>query len=362
MSNRTAPGLQKRQGIWHIDKKVRGYGRLCESTGTGDYAEAERYLIRRLETIRQASVYGIRPERTFREAALNYIQQKAHKRSIRDDALRLNGLDPWIGEVPIHKLHIGTLQGYIDAGRQRGLKTRTINHGLKVVRQILNLAANEWRDEFGLTWLEQAPKIKLLPEHDGRAPHPLSWEEQETFFRALPPHLQRMALFMVNTGLRDAELCGLRWEWEAQIRGTEGSVFMLPADHHKGGHTTGQEGLVILNRIAQSILEDQRGRHPDYVFIFRSEPIGRMNNSAWRTARRKTEMDIRVHDLRHTFGRRLRAAGVRHEDIQDLLRHKNRNITTHYTRAEILNLLEAANAICERDDRRPELVLVRRRA
>ena len=51
------PGLYKRgtQGIWHIDKCVRGYGRLHESTGTSELEEAERYLIRRLEEMRKVS-------------------------------------------------------------------------------------------------------------------------------------------------------------------------------------------------------------------------------------------------------------------------------------------------------------------
>ena len=30
--------------VWHIDKRVRRYGRLCESMGTSDREEAERYL------------------------------------------------------------------------------------------------------------------------------------------------------------------------------------------------------------------------------------------------------------------------------------------------------------------------------
>jgi hypothetical protein len=37
-----------------------------------------------------------------------------------------------------------------------------INHGLKVVRRILNLAQSEWLNENGLTWLAAAPKIKLF--------------------------------------------------------------------------------------------------------------------------------------------------------------------------------------------------------
>jgi integrase len=52
---------------------------------------------------------------------------------------------------------------------------------------------------------------------------------------------------------------------------------------------------------------------------------------------------IRVHDLRHTFGRRLRAAGVSLEDRQDLLGHKRSRIATDYSAAEIGNLVKAAS-------------------
>jgi integrase len=53
-----------------------------------------------------------------------------------------------------------------------------------------------------------------------------------------------------------------------------------------------------------------------------------------------------VHDLKHTFGRRLRAAGVSFEDRQDLLGHKSGRITTHYSQAELSNLIAAAEKAC----------------
>ena len=67
----------------------------------------------------------------------------------------------------------------------------------------------------------------------------------------------------------------------------------------------------------------------------------------WKKARKKAELAVRVHDLKHTFGRRLRAAGVSFEDRQDLLGHKSGRITTHYSAAELWKLLEAANKVCE---------------
>jgi integrase len=56
---------------------------------------------------------------------------------------------------------------------------------------------------------------------------------------------------------------------------------------------------------------------------------------------------MRVHDLKHAFGHRLRAAGVSFEDRQDLLGHKSRRITTHYLEAELANLIAAAEKACD---------------
>jgi integrase len=53
-----------------------------------------------------------------------------------------------------------------------------------------------------------------------------------------------------------------------------------------------------------------------------------------------------VRDLKHTFGRRLRASGVSLEDRQGLLGHKNGKIATHYSRAELSNLIAAAETVC----------------
>lgn len=72
------------------------------------------------------------------------------------------------------------------------------------------MAASEWLDENNLTWLPSPPKIKLLKVEDARKPYPLSWEEQTRLFQELPPHLARMALFKVNTGCREQEVCGLK--------------------------------------------------------------------------------------------------------------------------------------------------------
>jgi integrase len=69
--------------------------------------------------------------------------------------------------------------------------------------------------------------------------------------------------------------------------------------------------------------------------------------------------NLRVHDLKHTFGRRLRAAGVSFEDRQDLLGHRSSRITTHYSAAELTRLIEAAERVTEANKQRLELVVLR---
>jgi integrase len=65
-----------------------------------------------------------------------------------------------------------------------------------------------------------------------------------------------------------------------------------------------------------------------------------------------------VHDLKHTFGRRLRAAGVPEETRKVLLGHKNGDITTHYSAAELAELLAAVNRI-DRSLASPAITLLR---
>ena len=149
----------------------------------------------------------MRPQRTFDEAAAKYLAEHQHKRSIDDDVDQIAHLKPYIGHCPLDKLNMLQLQPFIAARQQQGVKNRTINYALQVTRRILKLACQEWVDESNLTWLAAAPKIKLLPQTDERQPYPLTWEEQDRLFALLPPYLRRMALFKVNTGLRDQEVC-----------------------------------------------------------------------------------------------------------------------------------------------------------
>ena len=344
MGQKVPPGLVKRGETWHIKKTICGR-RFQESTGTSNLAEAERYLGHRMEQIRNSEVYGIRPKRTFRQAATKYLNE-ASKKSLAKDAWCLERIDPFIGNLYLENVHMGTLRPYIEHGQKKGWKNRTINMPMEVVRRILNLAAGEWLDENALTWLLSAPKISLLPRTDAREPYPLSWEEQEGLFGLLPPHLLQMCLFAVNTGLRNLEVCGLRWEDEIETPELNTSVFIIPEERVKNK----EERLVVLNSVAHQVIEEARSENPQWVFTYMGHPVTSMYNTAWKNARKKVGLPfLRIHDLKHTYGRRLRSAGVSFEDRQDLLGHKSGRITTHYSAPELINLVQASERVCRRD-------------
>lgn len=391
MAKKAITGLQKMpNGIWKIDKIYRGE-RIQESTGTCEREEAEQYLIHLLEKMRQRKVYGVREIKTFAQAAAKYLVEHREQPSIRLTALYLEQVVEYIGHLPLTHIDDDALAGYLrdrkadavmpNGKLKKGVSNRTINIAIERVIRVLQLACRKWRDEERRPWLDSVPLLTKLEEKKAsRKPYPMSWEEQSILFGELPDHLRRMALFKVNTGCREQEVCKLRWDWEIFVPELETSVFLIPAEfggrHENSGVKNRDERLVVLNGVARSIIEQQRGISREWVFPYNGTAMHRMNDSAWKKARVRAAKlwqeqhlraahpgfaSIRVHDMKHTFGRRLKAAGVTEEDRKSLLGHKNGSVTSHYSGAELGQLIEAANKVSATDSRGPVLTILKRR-
>ncbi|MFV3291986.1 tyrosine-type recombinase/integrase [Pseudomonas sp. NY11955] len=373
-----------------MDKVYKGE-RIRESTGTGDREEAEQYLIHKLEKLRQQKVYGVRQVHTWEEAAMRYLLEVKDQPSIHLTALCMKQLHPYLGHLPLTHIDDQALEPFIrdrqtekvlpDGSIEKAVSNRTINIAIERAVRVLSLCARKWRDDDRRPWLDSVPMLKKLEEKkSSRKPYPMSWEEQSILFNELPGHLQTMALFKVNTGCREQEVCKLRWDWEISVPELGTSVFLIPADfggrHARSGVKNGDERLVVLNSVAKSIIERQRGINKEWVFPYNGTAMHRMNDSAWKKARVRAAKlwqeenlrpahpgyaSIRIHDLKHTFGRRLRAAGVTEEDRKSLLGHKNGSITSHYSGAELGKLIEAANMVSTTDSRGPVLTILKRK-
>lgn len=366
---------QLSDGTWKIDKLVNGR-RIYQRLKTRSKREAEIIYAQLVETARQEAATIERPERLWREAAAQYLMDNVGKPNIDDIANFLERLDSWCGEKLLHQVHMGSLNPYVKHRLNKDkVKKKTCNIELGHVRRILNLAADSWRyEDSGLTWLDRAPKIEMLTVDDDAKPYPLDWGEQDELFKKLPKHLANMAMFKVNTGCREAEVCGLRWEWELEIPDFDPVVFFIPANTPltpRGKQVKNRhDRIVVCNDVASRVIESVRDDDDDYVFVFREKPIGKMNNTGWQTAWTKAGLpDGRVflkgpHNLKHTYGRRLRAAGVPKSTLRVLLGHAvSADVTDHYSVPEIEELYAASNKVCARNSRKTHAMhIVKRKA
>ncbi len=353
MAKRSTTGLYKKGEIWHIQKYIGGE-LIRTTTGETEIEQAERFLARLIEDRRKVKVYGEVLDRTFNTVAAKYIEEFKDKISLDRDITSLKAVMPYIGHLEIRKIHSGVFDDFIKERKASGITAGTLTRDFSVIRHVLRLCAAKWRDENGNAYLGAAP---MLPTVDGikRKPRPISWAEQERLLKELPSYLSEMVLFALNTGLRDQEICGMKWSDECKVTGLDTSVFIIEEIRSKNKY----ERIVPLNSVARSIVASRRDNKSEYVFDFKGRKLERMNNRAWRKAREINELKlVRVHDMRHTFGMRLRAAGVSIEDRQDLFGHHAGRITTHYSKVEISHLIDCVELLCE--NRRPELTLIRR--
>ena len=353
-------------GSRSVDKQYQGT-RIFERLGKVTQDEAESWLRQRQAELdaERANLLRCGDQQLFAAAAQKYLIESERKklRSLETVAYHVSLLLPYVGSMALVDVCNDSLQPFIDERLDEDeVKPSTVNRTLEVARTIMNRAARLWRTN-GKPWLATAPLIEMLDEKaTRRQPYPITWQQQANVLPRLPVHLQRMVLFALNTGARDANVCRLRWDWERQLPELGRGVFVIPPAEFK----TNRTHVLILNDAAWSVVQECRGMHPDFVFTYRRErvknlhlapamdykPIATMNNTAFQNARSAAGLErMRVHDLRHTFGQRLRDAGVPEEDRALLLGHSIEGMPQHYATATIARLVEMANKVKETFDR-----------
>lgn len=353
-------------GSRSIDKQYRGK-RIFERLGKVSQDNAEAWLRGRQAAIDAGLENELRGgnEQLFAAAAAKYLTecQQRGVRSLETISYHVSILLPYIGTLPLIDVCNDALESFKeDRLEEDGVKPSTVNRSLEVVRTVTNRAARLWRSG-GKPWLATAPLIEMLDEKaTRRQPYPITWHQQRVLTMVLPPHLHEMVLFALNTGARDDNVCRLRWEWERPVPELGRSVFVIPAEAFKGK----RPHVLILNDVAWKIVEACRGRHREFVFVWRRErvknfdqapamayqPVATMNNTAFQLARKTVGLErMRIHDLRHTFGQRLRDAGVAAEDRALLMGHAIEGMPQHYATATISRLVDVANQANDAGDR-----------
>ena len=327
---RRQTGLFRRGRVWQIDKVVKGYGRLRESTGTTDRREAEDFLAEKLARIGEWVSQGVQVDRTFAEAAAKYLSEMSHIRTIDETIRCIDWLVGQIGDVRLVEIEPAMIDRLILFRQEQGNVNATINRFMEKLRAILTKAV-EWQ------WIITAPKVRLLKMPKNR----IRWireDEAKRLLTELPSHLRAMAAFTLATGLRESNVTGLEWSQVDLGR----RVAWIHPDQFKTGNALG----VPLNDDAISIIRGELGKHLTQVFTYKGKPVSRCNNHAWRKALVRAGIEnFRWHDLRHTWASWHVMAGTPLHVLQQLGGWKSYDMVLRYAHLSPEHLAGYANAI-----------------
>lgn len=293
---------RKDSPYWWTKITIPGHAPVQESTRTTNKRQAREYERRRETELWRALKLGDKPRHTWENAVLRYLEETAHKRDHRGDKQRLKWLYPHL-----EGRYLDTItREQIDAimAQRKELKPSSVNRYLATIRGILRKASREW------SWLDAIPTLRMREEPKRR----IRWitqDEAARLLRELPPHVANMAEFSLATGLRLANVAGLRW--------TQIDLGRRTAWIHADQNKSKKDLVVPLNESATDVLRRCWGKHPEFVFTYGGNPIKRPDILTWQRACKKAEItDFRWHDIRHTWASWHVQAGTSLQTLMEL--------------------------------------------
>ena len=325
-------GLYRRpdSGFWWINATLPNGQRIRQSAGTESREDAEALLAKLKLDAYRGHHFGIKPQRSWQEAVIRYLELKRGLRSISDVQRVLRFLDPYLGKAMLDQINGDMVWKIVQGEFKKGNKPATVNRYLSVLRNLLRMARDEWQ------WLDTIPKIRMLKGEVERDRW-LTRAEADRLIACCAPHLAALVRYALATGCRAAEITGLEWDRVDLARNTAW------LNQTKNGTPRG----VPLNVDAVQVLREQIGKHPCYCFTYEGQPMrADVTNTAWHTALRRAEIkDFRFHDLRHTWASWHRQAGTSCDELKDLGGWKSRQMVDRYAKFATENLLSAASRI-----------------
>jgi integrase len=236
-------------------------------------------------------------------AAAQWLKEKRHKKSLDKDREIFRWVEPFLKGKPLVAIDRALLTRIAEA-KAKQTNPATANRYMALIRAVLKRACEVWE------WIERVPKAPMYTVR-GRRIRWITRAEADRLIAALPPHQAAMARFALATGLRQRNVCRLKW---SEVDGPRRCAWVHP-DQSK----TRSALAVPLNADAMAVLEAQRGRHAEYVFAYEGRPVWQVNTKAWRRAvQRAGLVDFRWHDLRHTWASWHVQAGTPLNVLQEL--------------------------------------------
>lgn len=341
-------GLYERGGVWWVDFTTPNGQRIRHSAGTDNPEHAKEYHDRLKVRYWEAQRLGVKPERSWQEAAVRWVKETSHKRSHDKDLAKLRWLDRWLGHLMLHHVTRDVVEDIAER-KVKESSPSNANRYLALIRSILRRAKDDWE------WLDRIPKVRLYREPTRRICF-LSYDEARRLLSELPPHLKDMAQFSLATGLRQRNVSYLRWDQVDIAR----RVAWIHPDEAKAGRAIG----VPLNEDALGVIRQRLGDNETHVFTYKGKPVERCSTKAWKHAvvRAGIDKSFRWHDLRHTWASWHVQSGTRLQELMELGSWASYDMVLRYAHLATDHLRDAASRIDGTfAAQRPKLQLIQNR-
>lgn len=296
---------------------------------------AQAVRVERMKAIRQGkgksipAMQGKAP--SFKELAEAYILWAKENKAggARDDVSRYHKhLAPRFDEMPVNEISALDLEKMKAELRKEGLSLGSIEHCLKLFRQIVN-KARLW----GLYEGENPIKgVKIPNAQNGRIRF-LSYEEARRLLEELKKvssQVHDIALISLHTGMRAGEIFNMK-NYDIDL---ENGIIDIPDSKNK------QSRKAFMTEGVKAILKERANGKPT-EYVFRSIKGGRVMEVSDSFARvverlgfnegiKDRRYKITFHTLRHTFASWLALQGEPILTIKELLGHKSLEMTLRY--------------------------------
>jgi integrase len=331
-------GIYQRNGIYWIAYSDGHGGLIRESTKEMKSIEKVRKILEEKHT---EVLQGKHPivekgrKMKFSDFAKEYLLECEAKKSFLFIKQIVNKLENHFGRYYLDQITMPVVKKYRmdrrrdtaknrkdEKGMPRLVSPSTVNREIAILRNLLNVAVENGRLKYNPLLFQ-----KKLYEKEHIKQYIFSDAEIKALIAEASLPLRWFILMAVNTGCREGEIMGLRWD-EVDLRN---KVITLTSVRTKSSRTRtiGMTPAVI------TLLSELHLKNPKGEYVFpnpeTSKPYKWISH-AWKQLKDKCKVPkvARFHDLRHTFATYQAMSGTPQTVIRDILGHRYSTTTDRY--------------------------------
>jgi len=270
---------------------------------------------------------------SFDELAEDFLRdyRNNEKRSIAKAERSVKSLSEYFGGWEALGIKPTNIEAYKENRLKEGYSNASVNKELAALKRAFNLGVEHDK-------INSVPKIKMLHEDNVRE----GFVEYPGFLKlmgCLPNHLKPIALFGYQTGWRVGEILGLKWKQIDPILGTV--RIERSATKNKNPKT-----VRLSAEMKQAIQDLYLKRKSEWVFTSDGEKPVRDFRGSWKKARKRAGLEGQLfHDLRRSFAKQGRRAGVPETVLMEMGGWKTRSVFKRYAIVDETDLEDATKKL-----------------